>query len=176
MEWFRANRLRPLAVACILVWLVSLALPAYVEALDYVPGDTMAQSTRAYTPGILYLLVGWSFWLPGAVQVPTSALVPSDALTLFPASKIGVTVFRFAWFANPLLAWSAVRMLRGLEPHWPVAIFAALLSIAALQPFTSNIGDPHGVNSAAVPTVGIYMWAIAAIIPLLATGWRLLRK
>ena len=164
MKFTEEKKAQTLAFGAIALWLLSLALPAYFTVLEYSPSWESEHGDTSY--GFLCLIAGWL--APGSIRAPENASIPPGFFTLVPPTAAGAFIVGFAWFANILWAWNIIRLLGGRRVHLLAAVPAAVLALASLEPVYIQLGDDQGVNSASVPLVGIYIWALAMCVPLLA--------
>jgi hypothetical protein len=94
---------------------------------------------------------------------------PTYGLELLFFGPLGGSEGHYAWFANPLWAWSLWSMARGRSPNLLICVAAVWLALPALQPFRVLIGDDHGVNGESKPLFGAYVWIAALVPPLLVS-------
>lgn len=69
--------------------------------------------------------------------------------------------------------WNVARILHGRRVLVSLAVVGCVLAFASLEPvYIWN--DDHGMSSASVPLVGVYVWVAAISFPLLiaALTWR----
>jgi hypothetical protein len=167
-----SNRLRAVAILSLVLWALSLALPASWSVFEYEAGVPLKEQAVVSSPGWSYLLLGWAGpanAFEGGLSAPTPDMVPPGAHPMLPPTDLGAFLALFSWYANPLWLWTIARLLRKARPHPLVPLAAAFLAVAALQPLVQgHITDSHGVDSAEVPAIGAWLWAAAICLPGLA--------
>ena len=157
-----------------MLWALSLFLPTYTTVLEYSDGVPLIEQQIDKTPGFMWFLIGWAAplqiidWSP-VFAAPDPEWIPTELSAFLPPTETGALLAGFAWYANPLWAWSVYRILQGSRPAWLVALVSLILALPTLQPLQDRIFDAHGVNSAMMPAIGVYIWVVAISIPAAVT-------
>jgi hypothetical protein len=151
--------LRRLAFATLLLWAVTLAMPASMS----VAPDWRGVDRPERIPGVILLVFG-----PLAPLASDAAGRDLPGYEHWPRWAIGGhPLAAWGWYAHPFWAWGIARMLRGRGPRLLPALLCAALALLALQPYHSAM-DEHGRESETVPLAGAFVWAAAMSGPLLA--------
>jgi hypothetical protein len=158
--------LRIVVVGSALVWLVTLALPAYVYSAEFINGEATPGWTYE-TSGFECLTAGWLTIVHPLLQpYPAQLLPPEYGMPPLPFMGVGRwSLASIAWYANPLWAWNLARMWSGKRPRILLAMGASLLGLMALQFFWVDTDD---ISSAHTPLIGAYVWAACMSVPTFA--------
>lgn len=150
--------LRRLALATLLLWAATLAMPVLMT----IGPDAQGIDRPERLPGVIALILG-----PLAPGVGDTAGYAVPGYADWPRWAIGgMPLAAWGWYAHPFWAWSILRMRRGRAPGAMAALCAAALALLALQPWHCAM-DEHGWDSETVPLAGAFVWAAAMGVPLL---------
>jgi hypothetical protein len=152
----------------LVLWMISLLLPAHWDVHEYFSDMPLEEQSVSFSPGWMLLLLGWAgpflLFLNGP-PVPTIGMIPPNSGLVFPVTVVGGSLASLSWYANVLWMWAIRRLVVGAHLHRVVLLATMILALAALQPIYFGLFDAHGVDSAAMPGLGAYVWALAVCLP-----------
>jgi len=156
----RGRAIKAIVVVSLILWGVSLFLPAYTACENLQVEGPMPEPTMGWHVA----LIGWGgiIGVQGLVGDVANRAYPTECAALLPPLDFGryreISTAMLSWFANPLWAFGIYRAAKQ-KPLPPITLtVASILALLALQPHQEWFD--HTIASY-TPDSAAYVWAIS---------------